>query len=134
MKIGDHIAIVLLALHMLFLKNVRSRPGITGEEQEQVVLKAVQGVGIDLKRPGLDLMVGKEPETGDPAKGGNVLILFTHRLFEEIDFDVARLLGQFLRMDKILFQRVQGLQQRGRKARRGSQACAGRDVGHASDF
>ena len=59
-----------------------------------MVLQVVERALADLQRPGLDLPVGQEAEAGDPAEGRDVLVLLADRLLENVDLDLASLLGQ----------------------------------------
>src|SRR5207302_278625 len=92
-------------------------------------------LGADAQRPGLDLAVGQELEAGQPAVGGDVLVLLADRLAEAVDLDVAGLLRQVARVDQVLLVGVQRLEQRGREAARRAQpgAAAGqRDAERAA--
>src|SRR5206468_893501 len=116
MEVGDHLAVGFLAPRVLLAEDVRGGPGIPGEEQEQVVLEVVERLGGDLQRPDFHLLVGKKTEAGDAAEGGDVLILLADWLLEDIDLDVAGLLGQLLRMNQTLPERVERLQEGSREA------------------
>ncbi len=122
------------APHVLLAEDVRGGPGVTREEEEQVVLEIVERVRRDLERPGLLLLVRQEPEAGDAAEGGDVLVLLADWLLEKVDLDPAGLLGQLVGMDQVLLERVECLQQGRREAAGGAQPGAGRHVGHAGDF
>ena len=98
-----------------------------------MILHVVERPLADLQRPRLHLAVGQEPEASDPAVGRDVLVLLADRLLQDVDLDLARLLGQLAGVDQVLL-RVQRLEQgRGEAARR-SQPGARRDVGHAGDL
>ena len=81
-----------------------------------------------------DLVAGRELEAGQPAERGDVLVLLADLLLEQVDLDVAGLLGQLARVDQVLLVGVERLQQRGREAAGRAEAGAGRDVGHAGDL
>ena len=134
MEVGDHLAVRFLTLRVLLPEDVRGGPGIPGEEQEQVVLEVVERLGGDLQRPGFHLFVRKKTEAGDAAEGGDILVLLADRLLEDLDLDAAGLLGQLLRMDQILLQRVERLQQRRGETPGRPEARASRHVGHAGDL
>ena len=97
--------VVLLALDVLLLEDLAGRPRVAGEEQQQVVFQVVERPLADLQRPGLHLAVGQEAEAGDPAEGRDVLVLLADRLLEDVDLDLAGLLGQLAGMDQVLHLR-----------------------------
>ena len=134
MEVGNHLGVGRPALLVLLPEDVRGGPGIVGEEEQEVVFETVQRFGGDLERRGFHLLVGKKPETGDPAERGDVLVLLADRLPEGVDLDAARLLGQLLRVHQVLLQRVQGLEERGGEAAGRAEAGPGRHVGHAGDL
>ena len=53
------------------------------------------------KRLRFDRPVAAESEAGDAAEGRDVLVLLADRLVEQIDLDVAGLLGEFARMNDV---------------------------------
>ena len=93
-EVVDHVLVAAAALLVLVLEDAAGGAAVAGEEQEQVVLEVVERLGVELERVGLDVAVGQELEAGQPAVGGDVLVLLADRLLEQVDLDVARLLGQ----------------------------------------
>ena len=91
-----------LALVVLLVEDVGGGARVAGEEQQQVVFEVVERLGGDLERPRLHLVVREELEAGDAAERGDVLVLLADRLLEQVDLDVAGLLGQLLRVDEVL--------------------------------
>ena len=112
MQILHHCFVGLFAFVVLFLEDLRGRARIAGKEEQEVILQVIQSLFRDFQRPGLDLSVGHEFETGDAAVGRNVLVLFSNRFAQFFQLNVTGLLGEFSWMNKILTQRVQGLEQR----------------------
>ena len=76
------------------------------------------------ERPCLDLTVGQKAEAGDPAESRDVLVLLADRLLEDVDLDLARLLGQLAGVDQVLLLRVQRLEQSRGEAAGRPQPCA----------
>ena len=110
MQVVGHVPVVLPALLVLFLQDRARGAAVAGEEQQQVVLQVVERLGVHLQRHGVDVAVGQELEAGQPPVGGDVLVLLADRLAEQVDLDVARLLGQLSRVDDVLAVRVQRLE------------------------
>ena len=127
-------AIVALGALILVLEDFRSRAGKAGEEQEQIVLKRVAGLVVDRERHRFHRAVHAESEAGDPAEGGDVLVLLADRLAELVDLDMAGLLGELARMDDAAGLSMQGAQQRGREAAGRTEPGAGRNVGQRRDL
>ena len=81
MQIVDHVLVFLFALGVLLFQNAGGRARIAREKQQQVVLQIVQRLLRDLQRPRFDFAVGVKAETRDAAERGDVLVLFSDRLF-----------------------------------------------------
>ena len=69
-----------------------------------------------------------------PPKRRDVLILLAHRLLQNLDFDLAGLLGDHRRIDVVALERVDRAQQPDGESARRSQAGAGGNIGHADHF
>jgi len=86
------------------------------------------------QRPRFDLSAFVEAETGDPAYAGNILVLFSNRLFQDVYLNMAGLFGEFARMNQVLVVRVERAQKRRGETAGGPQPGSSRDVSHAGDF
>ena len=84
----------------LLLEDLVGAPGLAGVEQERPPLQLLQGLGPARDRLGVDGVVGVEPEVIQAAEGRGVLVLAADRLLEDVDLDLAGLLGQLLVADR----------------------------------
>jgi hypothetical protein len=125
-QVIGHLLVALLALVVLLFEDAAGRAAVAGEEEQEIVLQVVKRLGIDLERGGLDVAVGEELEAGEPAIGGDILVLLPDRLLELLDLDLAGLLGQCLGVDDVLAVGMQGLEDGGGEAAGGPQPGAGR--------
>src|ERR1051326_4840983 len=106
-EIVEHARVALPGLVVLVLEDRGGVARIAGEEQEKVILQIIQVLRIQVERTRVDAVVAIELEAGDAAKRGNILILFSDRLAQAIDLDVARLLGKLARMNQLLAMNIQ---------------------------
>lgn len=97
-------------------------------------MQLVQNVRGHLQSPRFDSAVGIERETGYPAKGSDVGVLFSDRLTQSIDFDLARLGSQLARLNRASKVGVERLEKRRGEAPGRSEPRARGDVGKAGDF
>jgi len=134
MQIVDHLAFAVFAFVILFFQDGGSIARITGKEQQQVILQLVQRFRRNFQRPGFDGVVRQKAETGQAAIRGDILILLADRFPQTVDFDIASLLRQLIRMDQVPLRRMQRPQQPGRKTAGRSQAGSRRDIGHTGNF
>src|SRR5581483_4141829 len=134
MQIADHLGVALLALVVLLLQDFPGRARIAGKEQQQVVFEVIQGLLRNAQGVGLDGLVAPEFEAADVAIGRDVLILLADWLLEDVELDVAGLLGQLLGMDQVLSQAVQRLENRRGEAARRAKSRSSRNIRHAGDF
>ena len=58
MQVRNHLLIVLFTFDILLVEHGRGRPGVARIEHQEVVLQVIQGIGVDVERPCLDLIVG----------------------------------------------------------------------------
>src|SRR6516162_2955354 len=134
MQVVDHRRVLCLGLVVLVLQDGRRCPCIASEEKTQPVLEIVEQLLADSGRTNLDAVVLVKLETSDAAIGGDKLILLARGLAEEVDLDMAGLLCKGMRADDVPLAGVQRTQQCGRKTARGTEAGAGRNIGHARDL
>src|SRR5581483_2552828 len=130
----DHGAVLAFGPGVLVFQDRRGRAREAGEEEEKVVLEREAGLLVDGEAPGIDGSVLAEGEAGQPAESRDVLVLLADRLAEEVDLDVAGLLGKLARMNDRVAVRVKRAQERGGEAARRAKAGAGRNIGKRGDL
>ena len=116
------------------LQDVGSGARKAGEKHQQIVLQRVARLLLDRQRRGVDRAVPAEREAGDAAESGDVLVLLADRLLQQVDLDVAGLLGEFARMDDVARLGVQRAQQRRGETAGRAESGAGRDIGQRRDL
>ena len=85
-------------------------------------------------RDDIDPLVRVKLERGEPSDGRDVLILFSDRLLQPFDLDIARVRGNLLVGDDLVLERVQRLQHTDRERTRRAQTGPGGNVGHRRDL
>ena len=133
-KAVDHRLVMRAAPRILVLQDARGRAREAGEEEEQAVLEREAGLLIDRERRGIDRAVFPEREAGQATEGGDVLVLLADGLAQQVDLDVAGLLGQLARVNQRAAVGVERAQERSGEAARGTEASAGGDVGKGGDL
>ncbi len=104
-QVIDHAAIAAARLLILFGQNRRGRAREAGEEQQEVVFEVVEGLAGKREGRYIHASIPAEFEGGDAAKRRDVLILFSDRFAQQVDFNMAGLLRQNLPRHEILIQR-----------------------------
>ena len=78
--------------------------GVSGEEQQQMILEIGEGLGADVEVVDIDRVIGPELEPSEPAVRRDVLVLLAYGIAQLLDLDVAGLLGE--RADRALSMAV----------------------------
>ena len=134
MQIVHHRLIHRLRFLVLLLQDVRRGARVSREEKQEIVLEIRERFLGQPERHHFDSSAGTEVKAGHPAECGDVLILFADGFVQAVDFHLARLRGEFARMNDVALVRVQRLEQRGGETPAGAEAGACWDVRHRGDF
>ena len=93
MQIIEHRLIIGFRFVILILQNAGGATGITGEEKQEIVFEIKEGLFRNFSRSVINPAILMESEGGDATHGGNILVLFSNRLAQPVDLNVARLFG-----------------------------------------
>jgi hypothetical protein len=108
MQILDHGRVAALGSCILILEDLGSGAGVSTEEHQKIVFQIVPDLLVDRERRCIDGAVATKCETRQTPKRRDVLVLSANRLAQQVDFDVACLLGKLARMNNVSGVRVQG--------------------------
>src|SRR3990172_1971009 len=89
MKILDHFVVAVLRAIFLILENTAGVTRIARKKQQDVVLKIKKCVHGYLERHGSYTVIFMESKAGQAAIRSDVLILFTDRLAQAVNFNMA---------------------------------------------
>ena len=133
-QVREHLLVSSLRALILIGKDLRGRTSLAGVEQQQLVTQLAQDSGAELQRLDLDAAVGAERVRADPSVRSHVGILLAHRLFEHVDLDLARCLGERARCDRGPARVREALQQADGVGARGAHARPRGDIRHRGDL
>ena len=93
-EVGEHLLVALLGALLLLGEHRVGVAGVAGEEEQQPLLEVEHRLLGDHQGRHVHAAVALDVEVGQPAEGGDVLVLLSARALQPLDLDVAGLLGE----------------------------------------
>src|ERR1700730_8644569 len=107
MQVVDHRRILRPGFDVLVPQYGRGRASIAGEEQAEPVLEIVENLGADWRSVDRNAVVLVEFKTGYAAIGGDELVLLADGFVQQVDLDMAGLVGERMRTNDVALARMQ---------------------------